>query len=525
MRAPLRPALVLGLCAALAPLAAAQWNPSSGQYGKEDATDLRIMTWNVQDAICSTNDKTNVSLSDWDAVARMIAALRPDVLILQECGDNSGNGTGSGVDSVSTLTTVAGMLLHGGLDTFHGSTPITAWVQKYAPTFDMPYIFASASNDGFNRNMILSRYPFGDVNGDGVTQVSDFFQLADLYSPGSNGGIRGHMTAEIDLPDATYACDVIVGNSHLKSGGTAGDKADRLTAAKNIAYYVDAQFNGLGTSGADPNNKILSPNPTLLPDALTFFVTGGDLNEDELTNGTKGPADWISQAAGGANDGTDRDRTDMTYDASTQVFSGSRATIGSSAKFDYLVWQDSIATLRRSFVFDSADVFGGGGTPALPPEFNGFLIPSIVTSSASDHRPVILDLIVPLVGGPCNTAATDLGNGKAGTGGLVPLFTVCGELSTGNTADFKLEDARPLSNAYLVLSFVAGFLPFQGGVLVPLPDVILGPVPTDGNGEILLPGVTGGGGPIDVYMQWVVLDPGAYLGKAMSNGEQVHYLP
>ena len=84
----------------LVPPALAQWEPGQGQWGKEDALDLRAMTWNVQDALCRTNAKVE-GQNDWTALARIVAALRPDVLVLQECGDNSGNGTGSGVDSVT----------------------------------------------------------------------------------------------------------------------------------------------------------------------------------------------------------------------------------------------------------------------------------------------------------------------------------------------------------------------------------------------------------------------------------------
>jgi hypothetical protein len=214
----------------------------------------------------------------------------------------------------------------------------------------------------------------------------------------------------------------------------------------------------------------------------------------------------------------------MVYDSAVEFFSGDRETLGSS-KLDYLSWQDSVATLRRSFVFDSNKAQAGGGVGALPPELTGYLLPNLASSFAADHRPVIVDLELPLNDGPCNTAATDLGFALAGTGGLEPLFTVCGELSTGNTADFLLEDALPFANAWLVISFFQGNLPFAGGTLVPLPDILLGPVPTDGTGSILLPGVAGGGGPADLYMQWVVIDGGAPLGKAMSNGEQVHYLP
>jgi len=515
----LAPLLSLAL---LAPASTAQWDPANGDWGKADPADLRVMTWNVQDGICSSNDKLE-TFGDWAGLAHIVASLQPDVLLLQETADNSGNGTGGSIDSVSTLETVIDLFLHGGNDPFNGNTPVTSYVQKYAPSYDLPHVFVSANDDGFNRNVILSRHPFGDVNGDGVSTLADFFQLADLYSPGFTGGIRGFTHAEIDLPDGVYAGDLVVGSNHLKSGGSASDHNQRVDAAKNIAYYVDALFNGLGTATCDPNAKVLTPGASQLPSASTPVIIGGDWNEDEVKNGaTKGPADWIAKAAvsGGSSDGPDRDGTDMTYDSSAEFFTGNTTT-QSSSKLDYMVWQDSIATLRHSFVFNSASV----PAAAMPAEMSGFPIQhSLASGTASDHRPVVADFILPLAAG-CPSVATDLGNAKPGTGGLSPSFSACGDLSTGGTADFLLEDCLPSTQAWLVLSFSQINVPFSGGVLVPAPDFLIGPLPVDAAGQLLIAGVAGGGGLFDLYAQYVVLDPGASFGRALSNGLAVHWQP
>jgi len=510
--------LALGVCALPA---AAQWNPAGGDWTKTDPSDLRVMTWNVEDGLCSTNPKA-AGLTNWEALARIVASFRPDVLIMQECGDNSGNGTGSGVDSVADLETTLELFMHGGSDPFNGGAPLAAYVQLYSPSYDLPHIFVSGSTDGFNRDVIMSRYPFSDLNGDGVSQLNDFLQLGDLYSPGVNGGIRGYQHAEIDLPDGTYLGDLVIGNNHLKAGGSSSDHNQRITAAQNIAYYIDAMFNGLGGGVADPNGKILNPAATALVSSDTLVITGGDWNEDEISNGaTKGPADWIVKAAiNGGTDGTDRDRSDMTYDASAEFFGGSTSTL-SSSKLDYIAWQDSIGTLRHSTVFNSSQV----PTGLEPPELTGFLIsPQFASGIAADHRPVIADFQLPLVGG-CVSVATDLGNGLAGTGGLVPALEACGDLSTGGTADFSLTDALPSSQAYLVFSLNAIFAPFSGGILVPAPDFIIGPFFTNPNGEVQIASVAGGGGPFDVYVQFVVIDPAALLGRSFSNGIQAHWQP
>ncbi len=405
-------------CAAILSMsgfATAQWNPPTGQWGQVDAADLRVMTWNVQDGICTTQPKTEGSNS-WCAIARVIAALKPDVLILQETGDNSGNGTGSGQDTVAELTLVVNYLLHGGSDSFLGNTAITSWVQKYAVSYDLPHVFVSSESDGFNRNIILSRYPFADLNGDTRATMSDIPTVAagSAWAPGGDGGIRGFMFAEIDLPNATYAGNAVVGCAHLKSGGAASDHDQRIAAAQNVGYVVQYWYNGNGGAVPDPLNRISdSPAATSVLASNTPVILGGDWNEDEAGNGaTRGPVSWLAsaQTIGGAVDGPDRDLTDSTTDSAVNFFTGSSVTQNSGSKLDILNWQDSIATLRLQSVFVSAS----NPVAAQPPECVGFAggVAS-VTTVAADHRPVFADLRLPIV--DCNgngiADTTDIANG------------------------------------------------------------------------------------------------------------------
>jgi endonuclease/exonuclease/phosphatase family metal-dependent hydrolase len=373
--------------------AVAQWDPYSGQWGKTELTDVRVMTWNVQDGICSTNIKTE-GANNWTALARIVAAMKPDVLVIQEAGDNDGNGTGTIVDTVEQLTATIDQFLHGG-------TGITAYVQAYAPDYDLPYVFVSLRTDGYNRNAALSRFPFADLNGDTLSSLSDVPRVSantGTYPPGGNGGIRGFLFVEMDLDDAVYCGDLVVGAAHLKSGGDSPSQQERLDASQNVAYVIDYWYNGAGLGVPDPYGKINDiPPATTILDPYTPVVIGGDWNEDELYNGRRGPADWLTQAAlVGGTDGTDRDRSDMTYDDARQVFSTSRNTEGSS-KYDYLAWQDSIAVLRRAFIFNST---ASPQQAYLPAEVQGFPSPLYISNYASDHRPVLADLVLPLCS-PC----------------------------------------------------------------------------------------------------------------------------
>lgn len=280
----------------VAPPAGAQWNPPNGEWGKVDELDVRLMTWNVKDGLCSTNGKVE-GQNNWCALARITAAFRPDVLLLQECGDNSGNGTGSGVDSVGVLTNVLSLFQLGGTDPYLGGT-ITSYVQKYAPGYSLPHACVSSNTDGYNRNVILSRFPFADLNGDARSALSDIpWVSGDLYAPGGDGGLRGFAFAEIDLPDDDYAGDLVVGNAHLKAGSGSSDHDQRVEAAQNVAYVIDYWFNGAAAGAPDPRGKIAdSPPATHVLGPETPVVIGGDWNEDELTNGTKGPAEWLCRA-------------------------------------------------------------------------------------------------------------------------------------------------------------------------------------------------------------------------------------
>lgn len=506
------PRVLVGCVLAAWP-ARAQWDPAAGQWGKSEARDLRVVSFNVGDALCSSASKTE-SGGNWEAAARLVAALRPDVLLLQETADNAGNGTGSGSDSVAALTSTLELFVRGGTDPFKPGQPaVTAYVRKYAPDFDLPHVFAGFESDGFNRNALLSRHPFADLDGDGQPLRGDMPTLAaHLWAPGGDGGIRGWQLAEIDLPDADYGGELLVGNSHLKAGSGAADHEQRVKAAQNMAYFIDHALNGGGLGAPDPFGKLAdSPPIGKLLGSDDLFVTGGDWNEDEVQNGAiKGPADWIAHAAsdGSLDDGPDRDRSDMLYDDARDVFTGSPST-QFSIKRDYLAWQDAIATERRSFVFNTFTLPAG----AAPPELAGW--PGAVgglSAVASDHKPVVVDLVLPP---PACEDAPDLGSATTGASGLSPRATAClHELAEESAVSFALRDAAANAPSFVSVSLSAGALPAFGGVLVPVPPLVFGRFATDALGRVDLGPVRGGGGPFTLFLQWVVVEPG---GKVLSN--------
>ncbi|MBL4698813.1 MAG: endonuclease/exonuclease/phosphatase family protein [Phycisphaerales bacterium] len=374
-----------------------QWDPQNGQWGKEDARDIRVMTWNVQDGICRTNNKAD-AFNNWNGIVRIIASIQPDVVILQECADNSGNGTGSGADTVTQLNMVADMLVNGGTDVFLGGT-VGSYIKKFVPDYDLPYVYSSTNTDNFNRNLILSRFPIEDINNGGGAAISNFVVIPDEYQTGGSGGIRGYQFAEINLPDADYAGDLVIGNAHLKAGGSSSDFQQRETAAFNTAYFIDYYYNGAGTGMSDPNMRVVVPNSGDMLDEFTPVIWGGDLNQSPSSTS---PSSILTRAEFfGGTDGTDRDRSDSSFTNASHPITGDTSTQGSSSRLDYICWQDSIVDVRRQFIFRSSG--SGMSTNKIPEPARSFPInPLAISGIASDHRPVIVDFIMPApVNDPC----------------------------------------------------------------------------------------------------------------------------
>lgn len=458
--------LVGALFAWSAGTAVAQFDPTSGQWGKVEPHHLRVMSWNVKDGLCTSNDKQE-GQNNWTAICRTVAAFQPDVLVLLECADNSGNGTGSGNDNVAELTGVLELMMHGGSDPDHGGAAVTSYVQLYAPGFDLPYIFVPNETDNFNRNAIMSRYPFADLNGDGHSTWSNIPNVtATSYAPGGDGGIRGFQFVEIDLPDNVYSGDLVLGGAHMKAGGQSSDETQRREAAQNVAYVVEHLFNGAGVGLVDPFGKIAdSPQVTSLLDQHTPVILAGDWNEDESTNGQKGPAEWLTFAEfAGALDGTDRDGSDMSFD-DAHDYAGSDNTLGTK-KLDYIAWQDSIVTLQNEFLFHSNVV----PLANLPAEMLGFPNPISISGWASDHKLVICDfelprmIIDPVCFGDSQLAicpclnSTQAGEGcmnSTGDGGIL-TYTGTAEIAADDLTLFAYQCRQSQTGVFL-----------QGGTLTP----------------------------------------------------------
>jgi hypothetical protein len=122
-----------------------------------------------------------------------------------------------------------------------------------------------------------------------------------------------------------------------------------------------------------------------------------------------------------------------------------------------------------------------------------------------------------LVGTKVQGDWVDLGNALAGTNGP-PLLTGEGSLVGGDPTTLRLSSALANTTVAVVAGFTQVDAPFEGGVFVPSPDIIL-LFPSNGGGELQgsaswPEGVPSG---TQTFFQFWVFDPGGPLGFAASN--------
>lgn len=119
---------------------------------------------------------------------------------------------------------------------------------------------------------------------------------------------------------------------------------------------------------------------------------------------------------------------------------------------------------------------------------------------------------------PAETAWLDLGLGKVGGNG-VPELAGSGPLVRGSANQLALTSAAPSSIATLVFGLSAMNAPFKGGMMVPLPQVLI-VLTTNAAGALTLPFTMTSGLPAgsELYFQFWIADAGASFGFSASNG-------
>jgi hypothetical protein len=116
---------------------------------------------------------------------------------------------------------------------------------------------------------------------------------------------------------------------------------------------------------------------------------------------------------------------------------------------------------------------------------------------------------------------SDLGQGLAGAGGTVPRLRGKGLLIPGEDVVLDLDRARRQAPAVLILGLSALGAPASGGTLVPAPDQLIGPAPTDAQGLLAFslrwPDATTLPPGASLWAQAWIEDDGAPFGLSASN--------
>jgi hypothetical protein len=113
---------------------------------------------------------------------------------------------------------------------------------------------------------------------------------------------------------------------------------------------------------------------------------------------------------------------------------------------------------------------------------------------------------------------TDLGNGLAPSGGSAPVLSGSGVLCAGADVTLTVNGAVASSIGYLIVGLSEIDAPFQGGILVPSPDVFV-TLPTNASGGFSLTSPWPAEIPAQfpTTMQYWVLDSAGVQGFAASN--------
>jgi endonuclease/exonuclease/phosphatase family metal-dependent hydrolase len=250
-------------------------------------TDLRVVSYNIWlDSIFADTHATRPA-----KFARVMQALRPDVIALQEIYDHSAADVASLMDTILPLPGGAHWYTHMGGD-----------------------------------NVIVSKFP--------------------LEMPRANtqpSALQNMGLALVNLPDSQFAADLYLMNNHYKcctgfdySRQTQSDAlVNWMRDARNPGEYVNIPTN-------TPMAVVGDLNIVDAPDPLTNLISGYIVNE--ATYGSDSPPDWDGAALADARpvhnaSGT----TDWTY----------RSGGFSPSRLDFVLYTDSVLDIGKRFVLNT----------------------------------------------------------------------------------------------------------------------------------------------------------------------------
>ncbi len=317
-------------CLALASPGAA-YDPEQGDFSKSEDDLIRVVTYNTERRFVAD------PASD-EAYARVLLALRPDVILFEEIIPEA-----TDEQIAERLNSVLGDLS-------------TQW-----------HVYSGISQR--LRNVIASRYPLSMMRQD--------------TDPPSDS--RGVTMALVDLPDDTSSADLYLMGVHLKCcNGGRGEQARRQKSVDAMISWI-----GKGRDGNEENFE-LAPGTAII--ALgDFNFVGGPAAVPPLDNFLAG--DVIDEATYGADVAADWDGSALTNLLAVDPISGENFTWQGNGQYppgqlDRIIYSDSVMEVAESFVLNTSSMnpaqLGVAGLEATDTNIG-------VTS---DHLPFVVDFRV-----------------------------------------------------------------------------------------------------------------------------------
>lgn len=306
------------------------YNPSTGDFSKELASDVRVLTWNVERNFIADPSRDA-------AFARVLQAIQPDVIVFQEI-------------NFSTATTA-----------------VVARMNAVLPNGGTDWSVHRGATDGFITTTIASRWPLSLTRTD--------------TTPASS--TRGITLALVGLPDADYPVDLYVAGVHLKccDSNIPSERESRQRSADALArWFGDARTPGGSITLADGTPMIATGDWNLIPSSATDrtqqTLVAGDIF-DESTYGPDIKGDW-----------DDSDLTDLmpldpyTNDPDTW----SAGFTNPFNRFDRFYVTDSVMEVPTKFILNTLNLSSGQLTAA------GLRANDTTPDDTSDHLPVVMDV-------------------------------------------------------------------------------------------------------------------------------------
>lgn len=316
-------AIVLGILA----MPAVAVNPPAGDYSKDNAMYVRLMTWNV------LGQFPDGTVEQTAAFTRILTAINPDIVCLQEVN-----------------TDLSQTVIEEGLEALLGGS----WTAN------------PGQSDGFNKNVLATRFGLVDVRDDTVPASS----------------LRGVTMGRVRLaatPD--YDFDMFVMTVHFRASAGVDNDADRQRHADAIAAFMgDLKTDG-GTRTVAPNTPIVIAGDFNI--ASTFaqqpYITllTGDI-QDEATFGPDVKGDW--------DDSDIRDVWPMNDD--TFDFDTWQVGLDPAQRLDRILYTDSVVRVAQSFILNTRTMTPAQRAAAGLEEFDNSF------SDSSDHLPLVVDFVV-----------------------------------------------------------------------------------------------------------------------------------